>query len=127
MNDYFTAEDISWANYVSICTDRAGALIGHRKGFQAEIEQIGRHVNFIHCVIHRKSLRSGLLFSRIYLICSLDCFLLFKAQMQLFFSCLTVFQLFMKKLVLWKSLYERHTLGMFVSMIEYLEESDNTI
>jgi hypothetical protein len=37
VNDYFTAEDISCANCVGICTDGAAALTGHKKGFQAEV------------------------------------------------------------------------------------------
>jgi hypothetical protein len=41
VNDHFTAEDISWANCVGICTDGAAALTGHKKGFQAEVQQIG--------------------------------------------------------------------------------------
>jgi hypothetical protein len=58
VNDHFTAEDISWANYVDICTDGAAALTGHKKGFQSEVQQIGLHVNFIHCIMHRKALAS---------------------------------------------------------------------
>jgi hypothetical protein len=58
VNDYFTAEDISWANCVGICTDRAAALTGHKKGFHAEVQQIGPHVNFMHCIIHREALTS---------------------------------------------------------------------
>jgi hypothetical protein len=53
---YFTAEDISWANCVSICTDGAAVLTGHKKGFQAEAQKIGPHVNFIHCIMHREAL-----------------------------------------------------------------------
>jgi hypothetical protein len=56
VNDYFTAEDISWANCVGICTDGAAALTGYKKGFQTEVQQIGSHVNFIHCIIHRDAL-----------------------------------------------------------------------
>jgi hypothetical protein len=41
VNDYFTAEDISWANCIGICTDGAAALTGHKKGFQAEVQQTG--------------------------------------------------------------------------------------
>jgi hypothetical protein len=52
VNDRFTAEDISRANCVGICTDGAEALTGHKKGFQAEVQQIGPHVNFIHRIIH---------------------------------------------------------------------------
>jgi hypothetical protein len=37
VNDYFTAEDISWANCVCICIDGVAALTGHKKGFQAEV------------------------------------------------------------------------------------------
>jgi hypothetical protein len=54
MNDYFTAEDISWANCVGTCTDQTGL----KKGFQAEVQQIGPHVNFIQCIIHRQALAS---------------------------------------------------------------------
>jgi hypothetical protein len=57
VNDYFTA-DISWANCVSIFTDGAAALTGHKKDFQAEVQLIGPHVNFIHCIIHREALES---------------------------------------------------------------------
>jgi hypothetical protein len=38
VNDCFTAEDISWANCVGICTDGAAALTGQKKGFQVEAE-----------------------------------------------------------------------------------------
>jgi hypothetical protein len=48
-NDYFTAEDIFWAKCVGICTDKAAALTGHKKGFQAEVQKIGLHVNFLYC------------------------------------------------------------------------------
>jgi hypothetical protein len=58
VNDCFTAQDISWANCVGICTDGAVALTGHKKGFQAEVQQTGTHVNFIHCIIHREALAS---------------------------------------------------------------------
>jgi hypothetical protein len=58
MNDYFTAEDISWANCVGICTDGTAALTGHKKGFQADVQQIGPHVNFIDCIIRRGALIS---------------------------------------------------------------------
>jgi hypothetical protein len=56
--DYFTAQDISWAICVGICTDGAAALTGHKKGLQAEVQQIGPHLNFIHCIIHREALAS---------------------------------------------------------------------
>jgi hypothetical protein len=59
MNDYFTAEDISWANCVGICTDGVTALTEHKKGFPAKVQQIGPHVNFIHCIIHREALASS--------------------------------------------------------------------
>jgi hypothetical protein len=36
INDYFTAEDISWAKHVSICTDGAPAMQEYKKGFQDE-------------------------------------------------------------------------------------------
>jgi hypothetical protein len=48
VNDYFTADDISWANCVGICTEGAAALTGHKKGFQVEVQQIGPHVNFLY-------------------------------------------------------------------------------
>jgi hypothetical protein len=41
VNDYFTAEDIYWANCVGICTEGAAALTGRKKGFQAKVQQIG--------------------------------------------------------------------------------------
>jgi hypothetical protein len=43
---------------IGICTDVAAALTGHKKGFQAEAQQIGPHVNFIHRIIHREALAS---------------------------------------------------------------------
>jgi hypothetical protein len=46
VNDYFTEEDISWANCVGICTDGAAALTGYKRVFQTEVQQIGPHVNF---------------------------------------------------------------------------------
>jgi hypothetical protein len=48
VNDCFTAEDISWANCVGICTDGAAALTGHWKSFQAEVQQNGPHMNFLY-------------------------------------------------------------------------------
>jgi hypothetical protein len=48
VNDCSTAEDISWANCVGVCTDEAAALKGHKKGFQAEVQKIGPHVNFLY-------------------------------------------------------------------------------
>jgi hypothetical protein len=57
VNDHFTA-DIPLANCVGICTDGAAASTGHKKGFQAEVQQIGPHVNFIHCTMYREALVS---------------------------------------------------------------------
>jgi hypothetical protein len=48
VNDYFTAENISLANCVGTCTDGAAALTGHKKSFQAEVQQIGPHVNILY-------------------------------------------------------------------------------
>jgi hypothetical protein len=36
VNDYFRAEDISWANGLGICTDGAVTVTGNKKGFQME-------------------------------------------------------------------------------------------
>jgi hypothetical protein len=58
VNDYFTAEDIFWANSAGICTDGAASLTEHKKGFQAEVQKISPHVNFMHCIIHREALAS---------------------------------------------------------------------
>jgi hypothetical protein len=33
-------------------------LTGHKKGFQAEVREVARHANFIHCIIHREALAS---------------------------------------------------------------------
>jgi hypothetical protein len=44
VNDCFTAEDIFWVNCISICTDEAAALTGH-KVVQAEVQQVGPHMN----------------------------------------------------------------------------------
>jgi hypothetical protein len=66
VNDHFTAEDISWVNCVGMCTDGAGTLTGHKKCFQAEVQQIGAHVNFIHCIIHREALASRDLEPKLY-------------------------------------------------------------
>jgi hypothetical protein len=57
VNVNFTAEDIYWEKCVRICTDET-ALTGHKKGFQAEVQKIGPHVNFIHHIIHREDIES---------------------------------------------------------------------
>jgi hypothetical protein len=57
-NDYITSEDISWSNCIGIKTDGAAVFTGHKKDFQDEVRQIARHVNFIHCIIHREGLAS---------------------------------------------------------------------
>jgi hypothetical protein len=49
VNYYFTADDISYANCVGICRDRAAALKEHTKDLQDEVQQINPHMNFIHC------------------------------------------------------------------------------
>jgi hypothetical protein len=51
--DHFTAENISSANCVGICTDEAAALTEHKKDLQAEVQQTGLHMNFVHFIIHR--------------------------------------------------------------------------
>jgi hypothetical protein len=33
-------------------------LTGHKKGFQAEVQQIGPHANFIYCIVRREALAS---------------------------------------------------------------------
>jgi hypothetical protein len=43
---------------IGICTDVAAALTGHKKGFQAEVQHIGPHVNYIHFIIHTEALAS---------------------------------------------------------------------
>jgi hypothetical protein len=58
-NEYSTAEDISRANCVGIRTDGAAALTEHKKDFQAEVQQTGLHVNFIHCTVHSEVLASS--------------------------------------------------------------------
>jgi hypothetical protein len=46
------------AKYVSICADRATALTEHMKQFQAVVQQIVTHMNFIHCIIYAEALTS---------------------------------------------------------------------
>jgi hypothetical protein len=55
VNDYFTAEVVSLATCFGICADGAAALIGCKKGFHAQVQQIGLHMNFVHCVIRRQT------------------------------------------------------------------------
>jgi hypothetical protein len=58
VNDYFTAEIfLGQTASVSVQTEQQ-LLTGHKKFFQAEVQQIGPHVNFIHCIIHRQALVS---------------------------------------------------------------------
>jgi hypothetical protein len=60
VNDCLSSEDISWSTCVSICTDGAVALTGHKKGFKAEVTQVSLHINFIHCITHRHALACDL-------------------------------------------------------------------
>jgi hypothetical protein len=53
-NDYFTTEDISWANCIGICRDGTG----HKTHFLVEVRKIAPHANFIHCITHKEGLES---------------------------------------------------------------------
>ena len=49
---------LSWKCCISICTDRAGAMVGKHTGFFARVSQIAPHINFTHCIIHKENLAS---------------------------------------------------------------------
>jgi hypothetical protein len=55
VNDYMAAGDIFGENCVGICRDGAAASTGHKKGFQAEVQPVGQHVNFTHCIVRREA------------------------------------------------------------------------
>ena len=41
---------------VSVCTDGAPAMIGHRSGFVALMKQVAPHIVSNHCAIHKYAL-----------------------------------------------------------------------
>ena len=51
-------EGLSWENCIGVRRDRAGAMLGKKKGLKARVFQVSPHVNFTHCFIHRESLAS---------------------------------------------------------------------
>jgi hypothetical protein len=42
---------------VSVRTNGAVALTGHKKDFEAEEKQIGPQVNFVYCIVYRGTVR----------------------------------------------------------------------
>jgi hypothetical protein len=69
VNECTACEGMSWSQCVSICTDGAAALIGHRKGFQGEVRQVASHVNCIHCIVHKETSASCDLSPQVHILC----------------------------------------------------------
>ena len=51
-------QGLLWECCISICTDGAGAVVGKHTEFLARVSQIAPHINFTHCIIHKKNLAS---------------------------------------------------------------------
>lgn len=49
---------LSCDNYVGVCTNGAGAMVGTNKGFKAKVLELAPRVKFTHSTIYHKSLAS---------------------------------------------------------------------
>lgn len=50
--------NLRWENCVSVCTDGASAMLGHKKGFAAKVLEENQSIKIVHCMIHREVLVS---------------------------------------------------------------------
>ncbi len=51
-------EKLSWEKCVSVCTDGAAAMTGHRSGVVTRIQAINPKIAATHCMLHRQALAS---------------------------------------------------------------------
>ena len=56
VNAFFRENSIAWNKMGLVCTDDAPAMIGHRSGFAALINQVAPHIVSNHCAIHKYAL-----------------------------------------------------------------------
>ena len=56
VNAFLRENSIAWNKVVSVYTDGALAMIGHRSGFVALIKQDAPHIVSNHCAIHKYAL-----------------------------------------------------------------------
>nr|XP_055055877.1 zinc finger BED domain-containing protein 5-like [Misgurnus anguillicaudatus] len=58
LDTFFTEENLSWENCVSVCTDGAAAMTGHKNGVVARIQAVNPKIVATHCMLHREALAS---------------------------------------------------------------------
>ena len=56
VNSFFKQYGLKWENLKGCTTDGAPAMLGCKSGFRARVMEIGPHVKFLHCMIHRFAL-----------------------------------------------------------------------
>ena len=55
-SDYFEKKGLEWKNCISICTDRAAAMVGRYKGFVSRIREKQRDIIVTHCFLYCETL-----------------------------------------------------------------------
>ncbi|XP_072384355.1 zinc finger BED domain-containing protein 5-like [Diabrotica undecimpunctata] len=56
LNDFFNKHDVTWTKCVSLSTDGAKSMAGHKAGLQARVKAVAPEVTWTHCCIHREAL-----------------------------------------------------------------------
>ncbi len=58
LDTFMVEEKLSWEKCVSVCTDGAAAMTGHRSGVVTQIQAINPKIAATHCMLHRQALAS---------------------------------------------------------------------
>lgn len=58
VNENIVSSGLDWNSCISVCTDGAPSMQGHKKGFISHVLNINQNVKIVHCMIHREVLVS---------------------------------------------------------------------
>ncbi|RXN12879.1 zinc finger BED domain-containing 5-like protein [Labeo rohita] len=58
LDTFMVEEQLSWEKCVSVCTDGAAAVTGHRRGVVTRIKAANPKIAATHCMLHRQALAS---------------------------------------------------------------------
>lgn len=63
LNPHLSSVNLSWNNFIGICTDGAPSMTGSIKGFISLVKKINSKIIFTHCFLHREALVAKFLVS----------------------------------------------------------------
>ncbi len=58
LDTFMVEENLRWEKCVSVCTDGAAEMTGHKSGFVTRIQAINPKIAATHCMLHRQALSS---------------------------------------------------------------------